>query len=110
MTALQIFTQLFLLVDTDDHAEVLDSIESLSSSWRLFSTKLGLKHSALERIESDYQGVMMRLSQALVEWLKLNYDHDRHGKPSWRRLAKAVKPLDYALFEKIANEHQSMRD
>ena len=72
----------------------------------VLATKLGLRYSVLERIESDHQGVIMRLFQALLQWLKLNYDHDRHGKPSWRRLAEAVKPLDHALFEKIANKYQ----
>ena len=78
--------------------------------WRFLATNLGLGHSVLERIESDHQDVMTCLFQALLEWLKLNYYHDRHGKPSWRRLAEAVKPLDYALFAKIANKYQSMRD
>jgi len=35
----------------------------------------------------------------------MNYDHGRHGRPSWRKLAKAVKSLDYTIFERIAKDH-----
>ena len=86
--------------------DVLDAVESLSSKWRILSTKLGLKEDALDTIESNNPGdVVVCLHKALGEWLKLNYDHQRHGRPSWRRLAEAVSSLDYALSEKIANAH-----
>ena len=91
---------------SDDHGEVLDSVESLSAQWRRLSSKLRLKGSSLNRIEENNRDCMMCLDKALVEWLNLNYNHSKYGRPSWKRLATAVKELDYALFEKIVWEHQ----
>ena len=92
---------------SDDHGEVLDSVKSLSAQWRRLSSKLGLEISSLDRIEKDNPGdCMMCLDKALVEWLNLNYNCSKHGRPSWKRSATAVKDLDYALFERIVKEHQ----
>ena len=83
---------------------MLDAVETLSSQWKLLSTKLRIKSSSLDIIQHNHPGdAKMCLYEALEEWLRLNYDHQRHGRPSWRRLAEAVKSLDYRLFEKIAD-------
>ena len=86
----------------------MKAVEGLSSKWILLSTKLGLKKSCLDRIKSDHPGdVRMCLYDAMGEWLSMNYDHQRHGRPSWRKLAEAVRTEDYALFEKIVRSHSS---
>ena len=85
--------------------DVLDAVETLSSRWRLLSTKLHIRESTLDAIERSYPtDVQTCLYKALGEWLKLNYDHQRHGRPSWKRLTEAVKSLDYRLFEKIVDK------
>ena len=92
--------------ERDDLGDVLDAVEPLSSEWRRLCTKLRLKETSLDLIESNNPGNMGAcLHKALGEWLKLNYDHQRHGRPSWRRLAEAVSSLDYALSEKIVTAH-----
>ncbi len=68
--------------------------------------KLRVKESSLDVIERNYPSdVQTCLYKALGEWLRLNYNHQRHGRPSWRRLAEAVRTLDYGLFEKMINKH-----
>ena len=90
----------------DDLGDVLDAIEPLASKWRILTTKLRLKESTLDIIEHNNPGdVIACLHKALGEWLRLNYDHKRHGRPSWRRLAEAVSSVDYRLSEKIATMH-----
>ena len=92
---------------SDDLAQVLGAIETISSEWILLFTKLGLKINTLSNIASEYHGDnKMCLNKALIEWLKLNYDHKTHGRPSWKKLAEVVKSHDYSLFETIANRHQ----
>ena len=89
----------------------MDAVESLASKWRRLCTKLRLKESILDVIEHNNPGdVDDCLHRALGEWLKLNYDHQKHGRPSWRRLAEAVSSLDYALSEKIAMMHTAVTD
>ena len=90
--------------------DVLDEVETLSSQWKLLSTKLCIKDSSLGIIEKNHPSdVQTCLLEALREWLKLNYNHQRHSRPSWRRLAKAVKTLDNGLFERIAKSHPVIR-
>ena len=83
--------------------DVLDAVETLSPQWRFLSTKLRIRETSLDLIEHNHPGdAKTCLYKALGEWLRLNYDHQRHGRPSWRRLAEAVKTLDYTLFEKLS--------
>ena len=86
--------------------DVLEAVELLASEWRRLCTQLRLKYSTLDVIESNNpRDVHACLYEALVEWLQLNYDYQRHGRPSWRRLAEAVSSLDGALAEKISIRH-----
>ena len=91
-----------------DLGDVLDEVKSLSSKWRMLSTRLGLTESTLDGIEYNYpRDADACLHKALGEWLKLNYDHQRHERPSWKKLAEAVSCLDYALSEKIMHGDRS---
>lgn len=93
-------------VDIDDLADVLEAVEPLSGKWRMFSTKLGIKNSDLDLIGHNHHGdAHTCLYEALMVWLKLNYDLSKYGRPSWQRVAKTVSSLDYGLFERIAKMH-----
>ena len=37
----------------------------------------------------------------------MNYNHQKYGRPTWKRLAKAVGELDYRLLKQIIKKHQS---
>ena len=88
----------------DDLGDVVDAVEPLASKWRRLSTKLRLRQSTLDVIERNNPGDMHGcLHKAMAEWLKLNYDHLRHGKPSWKRLAEATSSLDNGLSMHIHN-------
>ena len=90
----------------DDLGDVVDAVEPLASKWRRLCTKLRLKETNLDVIERNNPGDMHGcLHKALGEWLRLNYDHQRHGRPSWKRLAEAVSSLDSALSEKITTRY-----
>ena len=81
---------------------MLDVVEPLSAKWRVFCTKLRLTEHNLDAIEQGYAGDSKTcLCRALGDWLKMNYDYKRHGKPSWRKLAEAAKSLDSTVFERI---------
>ena len=80
-------------------------MENLSPKWNLLATKLRLRNRAVENIQHKYSDDLSSLNEILKEWLKLNYNHQKYGRPSWRRLAEAVRSLDYSLFEEIARNH-----
>lgn len=84
----------------------MSEIKVLASSWRILCSSLGIKESSLEVVEHNYpRDADMCLYKALVEWLKLNYDHRRYGSPSWRKLAEVIWSLDGALFQAIVEAH-----
>ena len=59
----------------------------------------------METIAGDNKDSNECLRLAMIKWLKLNYNWERNGVPSWRMLAKAIRQLDGGLFNKIAQEH-----
>ena len=86
--------------------DVLEAVEALSAQWRVFCIKLRLRDADLDLIEQNYTGDSKTcLSKCLSMWLKQNYDYQRHGRPSWRRLAEAAKTLDNTVFERITKSH-----
>jgi hypothetical protein len=86
----------------------------LAYKWRDLCCFLGLPPDILATIEKDHpHNAMGSLQDGLTHWLKMNYDTDMHGPPSWRKLVEAVdNPAggrDHALALKIAKdlEHKS---
>ena len=74
--------------------------------WRTLATYLRLKDSSMSTIKEDNKDDVVRCLQlALTDWLKLNYNYEKHGKPSWKKLAKAMKPLDGNIFENIVSKY-----
>ena len=102
-------------IGINDIKIVRNTVKKLSAEWRLLSVELGIEESTLDLIEHDHSGdARMCLYNILREWLKLNYNYGTHGRPSWRRLAEAVKNLDCTLYEKITTRiilsHQQSKD
>ncbi len=77
--------------------------------WRTLATNLRLKDSTMNTIEkNDNNDVVRCLQFALMDWLKLNYNYEKNGKPSWKKLAKAMRPLDGNIFEKIVSKRSGI--
>ena len=81
-------------------------LSNLAGQWRAIATNLRLKNGSMDTIESDNSNKSVRCLQlAITDWLKLNYNYERNGRPSWRMLAKAIRELDGRLFNRIIYEH-----
>ncbi len=77
-----------------------------TKKWRTLTTSLRLKDSSMSIIKEDNKDDVVRCLQlALTDWLNLNYNYERNGKPSWKKLAEAMKPLNGNIFESIVSEH-----
>ncbi len=73
--------------------------------WRTLTTSLRLKSFFMNDIQFGHKDDVVRCLQlALTDWLKLNYNHEKHGKPSWKKLAKAIRTVDGNIFKKIVLE------
>ena len=77
------------------------------AQWNNLGLNLGLSPDHLDVIKNDYRQTDDRLEAVLLQWLKRNYDIDKYGLPSWRRLSDAMKPIDRALALTIEERHPS---
>ena len=79
----------------------------MTAKWQQFVIRLGLEQSIIDVIQYDYpRDSSLCLQQALHSWLSLNYKYKKHSRPSWRKIAEAVKDLDSkTLFIEIAKKH-----
>ena len=83
----------------------------VSARWKKIGSALRLKANVLDMIETANQGNPDKcLSQAIVEWLRLNYNVERFGRPSWKWVVEVVahpaggNNTDLAM--KIARKYQ----
>jgi hypothetical protein len=86
---------------------VFDECSSLASEWQQLSTYLGLKASIVDRMKRDFPSDSRGCwSEAIKEWIRMNYDTQKFGKPSWKTLLKSIAKIDKLHFRKLATEHQ----
>ena len=93
----------------NDLAAVNRAVTSIGANLRPLATQLGLAPGTVDRVMEEYTGVIDRLHQILLQWLKRNYDTDLHCLPSWRTLCAAVASeaggCDKRLASEIAAKH-----
>ena len=46
------------------------------------------------------------LGQVITEWLKMNYEYYKFGRPSWRMLVEGVSTADRERAKIIADNHK----
>ena len=89
---------------------MLHECTPLASKWHLLSGYLsGIRLSIIDRIRSDFSNDSLRCwSEVLKEWIKMNYDTQKFGKPSWKTLLKAlaIADIDNLQLRRLATEHQ----
>ena len=86
---------------------MFDECSPLASKWQQLSAYLGLKLSIIDRIKSDFPNDSLGCwSEALKEWIRMNYDVQKYGEPSWRTLLKAIAKVDKLYFRRLAAQHQ----
>ena len=66
------------------------------TEWFRLGIRLGIKHSDLKKIESNYEGDVERCKTEMLDFWKKN-----DAKPSLKKLTKALEEMDY---RNLANE------
>ena len=70
---------------------------------------LGLKQDVLESMCHTEHSNQMQMTKMLTEWLRRNYDTQRFGMPTWKKLVEAIKARtggsNTALAQRIAEKH-----
>ena len=91
----------------DDITDVLDYLNEVAGHWEAISRNLHVRRSTIEEITNSGRVAPYCLSQAITDWLELNYNHQRFGKPTWKKVAESVVQLDSRLFQRIALDHKA---
>ncbi len=94
---------------SDISEDIIDILEVLADfdtrRWRTLTTSLRLNNFSMDEVQWLHKhNVVLCLQRALMDWLELNYNYEKHGKPSWKKLAKAIRTVDGNIFKKIVLE------
>ncbi len=92
---------------SEDIADIMEMLTDFDTGrWRTLARNLRLRVPSMDTIETNNSSDAIKcLELALTDWLKLNYNYEKHGRPSWKKLAKAMKPLDGNIFESIVSKY-----
>ena len=89
---------------------MLEYLKDLTAEFHKIGTAFRLKSDTLKSIKQESADNMEATIRIVDSWLKLNYNWQRFGKPSWRALVEAVaSPIgggNVALAMKIAKKHK----
>ena len=93
-----------------DIRNVFDEVESLAGRWEGMCIHLGLPPSDIDTIAKKYHHDPDDcLMGVLIKWLKMSYDTQEHGQPTWQMLVAAVANRtggkNPALAKQIAEKH-----
>ncbi len=79
----------------------------VSAHWQIFAIQLGLCPYTVAITRLNYpNNARLCLQEVLAAWLRLDYDYQKFGRPSWRKIAKAVKSFNGRLFLTILTNHR----
>ena len=96
----------------DDRFDVQSELTPVTAKWRSIGDALRLKSVALESIQAGSGGNPPAcLASMVTEWLKRNYNVQRFGEPTWKRLVEVVGHpaggANMAVAMDIARKHKA---
>ncbi len=92
-------------VDDNDILDVFNYLEGLAPKWKTIGLKLGIPLSRLDVIDSNETNLDHRLMRMSSDWLSGNYDIDRWGPPTWKKLASVVEKMNRNVAKEIVKDH-----
>ena len=100
--------------EKDDQADLHKALTPIAARWDSFAIQLGILYETTQLIKRrNYHDPTDCLNDALSEWLKGDYNKQRHGHQSWRKVCKETANAgggnDMALAKKIAAEHPAQQ-
>ena len=92
--------------------DVKSALLPIAAKWKAVGIALRMTSGDLDTIETSPRSTSPDkcLTEMLILWLRKNYNFERFGEPTWRRLVEVVKDpaggADPALAYSIAAKHR----
>ena len=107
----QVYHPHALYVDENDFQDVRKETAELAGLWQGLATSLGLSPADVREIDLANRGDPSRCLDGVIEkWLAQNYEWQKFGLPTWRKLVSAVADKsggkNTALAKRIAQKHR----
>lgn len=104
-------SSLFSYIAGEDELKcILDDLSEVKADCYKIGICLHLKQSDLDSIKLKNNDFVEAMTEIISNWLKLNYNYQKFGKPTWKALVDAVgSPIggnNTGLAEEIAKRHQ----
>lgn len=98
------------VTDEADWKDVMAEVITINASYYAFGGVLGLSPNKLNTIKLECgQNSKQGLNDVTLAWLHQNYNTEKYGTPTWRRLVEAVDDPaggdNHALAKTIASCH-----
>ena len=102
----------FFSTDEDDLFDVIKDLTPVAARWKAIGIALRLKPGELNSINSGRPDEC--LGEVIQNWLMRNYNVDRFGLPTWRKLVEIVEDSaagnNKALADEIARKHLTRKE
>ena len=102
----------FFSTDEDDLFDVIKDLTPVAARWKAIGIALRLKPGELNSINSGRPDEC--LGEVILNWLMRNYNVDRFGLPTWRKLVEVVEDPaagnNKALADEIARKHLTSKE
>ena len=96
--------------DEQDLIEVIEALDGVESKYYSIGLALRLRASDLDNIRANHGRIVREaMEQVLKSWLNLNYNDEKFGMPTWRKVVEAAHKRsagnNHALAKAIAADH-----
>ena len=82
-------------------------LDGLESNYYTIGLHLHLRPGKVQEIQTNNpHNANTALGQVVTQWLMMNFDHSKFGRPSWRMLVEAVCTVDLERAQIIAKKYR----
>lgn len=81
--------------DLEVVVSTLQKYHFTTTHWDRLCLSLGILYDKLKNIEDNYpRKVEQQFREGLSEWLRLQYEYEKYGKPTWRKLVNTLEGIN----------------
>ena len=84
-------------------------MSGLEFEYYTFGLHLGLYPGRVKEIQVDHpHNSRAAFGDVITEWLKMNYEYSKVGRPSWQLLVEALSTVNLERAKIVAKDHRKV--